>query len=612
MLIVRSFSTLFWVLFSLAALANPFLNRLEKATPANRIIIVLNQFDTCSVLTQNRANAFNMLTLVVSMGRKTGDDRLVRYCRFVKDTYDKHGTLSNIEKAAMFLTVGRRAEEANDEQIAAVCRHFAGEYYFLNNDYGRAFEHLLAANKTLRSMGIGQVPELSRYLFELAYNYYHVGDYETAIQLLHESARYPAYNPNLAIQTQNTLGMAYTQLSKVKGLKYTEKAEYFYRKARQTAAMYGDSLWIGLASGNLAHLYMQQRNWKAALAALQLDYTLGMKFGDKRILPNQTAVNMAAVYASRHQWDSCVYFLGQSMKLYRRNLTSTDFTSFGHTLRDEYYLKAYYDVARQYYRARGNLPRAYAYFDSLTILTDRISKRQNSRQVWLAEQTSLIQKHQSEVRVIEAEKNTQQLLFWSIGVGLVLVSGLFFLLYRSSKLRHRQETIINIEQERSLRLQKRIVEDELQQAKADLEVFVLNLHEKNALIDTITAELESLSQLQRRSHEQQQIAEAQQNLLDSSLLTNDDWDEFRRRFERVHPHFLRQLKIQFADISPAEERLLVLLKLGINTRQMSRMLGISPDSIRKTKYRMRKKLGADSSSYLIDLLAENFPEPSHS
>jgi DNA-binding CsgD family transcriptional regulator len=109
----------------------------------------------------------------------------------------------------------------------------------------------------------------------------------------------------------------------------------------------------------------------------------------------------------------------------------------------------------------------------------------------------------------------------------------------------------------------------------------------------------------------EQVVETRQKLVDSSLLTNESWDEFRRRFERVHPGFFAQLKAQFADLSPAEERLLALSKLDIDTRQMSRMLGIAPDSIRKTKYRLRKKLGLHGTSPLVTLPAEPMGYPAN-
>lgn len=611
------FGALLWLLVSLTASASiprpqtaaptpsAFLRTVARAAPARRVILILNYFDTCQAVTRNPAYAFRMLQAIHTIGQRTGDEQLIRYGRFVKDTFAKHSNRSNAEKAALFLAVGQQAEQDDDAPIAAVCRHFAGQYYFLNEDYGKAFEHLLAANRAFGELGYGRIPELSRYLYELAFNYYHFGEYEKTIRLLTESARYPAYNDNLAIQTYNTLGLVYARNSPDHSPAHARSAERSYRQAQQLAAFYHDSLWVGIIAGNLAELYLNRRQWSAALRAYQMDYRLGLKFGGNRCFPHNTSVSIADVWWQLGRLDSCSYYLRQSRQLYRRNRMVTDFAR---GLDDEYYLKRFYNVSRKYYRSVSDLPLAYRYADSLLVISERINKRYHSRQLLLAEQKLLLMKHQSEIEALEREKTSGRILLWISGVVLALVSLVFFLRWRFVRIKRRQDQVINAEMEKSLRLEKWIIEHELQRAKADLDVFVANLHEKNVLIDTITAELENLSQLQRKSHNQQQIAEAQQNLLDSSLLTNDDWDEFRRRFERVHPHFLRQLRSQFTDISPAEERLLALSKLGVNTRQMSRMLGISPESIRKTKYRMRKRLGAGGASYLVELLADNHYE----
>lgn len=87
------------------------------------------------------------------------------------------------------------------------------------------------------------------------------------------------------------------------------------------------------------------------------------------------------------------------------------------------------------------------------------------------------------------------------------------------------------------------------------------------------------------------LAKVEQELIDIPLLTNEDWREFRRQFERAYPLFFDQLHSQFIDLTPAEERLLALSKL--NTHHMSRLLGISPSSLRTAKHRLRKRLGVE-------------------
>jgi DNA-binding CsgD family transcriptional regulator len=599
-LIIRyRIGVLLCLLVSFGASADPFLQKIEKATPANRVILILNYFDTCSVVIQNQAAAFRCLNEINRIGEKVGDEQLSRYCQFIKDTYAKNSALSNDQKAALFIAVGQKAEQNDDPQIAAVCQHFAGEYYFINEEYGKAFEYLLAADGRFRTIGFGNIPEISRYLYELAFNYYYFKEYEKTIRLLNEATRYPAFSDNLAIQTHNTMGLAYAKIDPTNNPDNLRRAESCYQKTRQVAAAVGDLVWIGIANTNLGDVYVQQNRLTAAQTAFRIDYEMGKKFGKDRSQPYATAVKLARVYLMRQQLDSCAYFLHESGRL---SLIKVAKTEFGSNLDNEYYLWNYYEVARQYNKVVRNLPLAYAYLDSLLTIRERINKRYDVRQLDLANHKLLIQKHQSEVDKLQAQKNTQQLLFWITGAVLILVALFFFTLYRFVRIKRRQDQVINAEKEKSMQLAKQIVDDELQRAKADLTLFIDNLHAKDTLIDTLNADLERLSQNQDESNESDMFVEAQQSLLNSSLLTNDDWEEFQRRFERVHPSFFVKLKTHIADISPAEERLLALSKLNMNTRQMSRMLGISPDSIHKATYRLRKKLGTDGHSILAKLL----------
>lgn len=586
------------LLFSLSGVANPIIQKIERATPVYRIIHLLNYFDTCQAVTQHPAYAFQVLRTIDQVGLRMHDDQLRRYCQFLKDTHAKHGDLTQTQKAELFLKVGRKAADNHNPQIAAVCEHFAGQYYYLNEEYGKAFEHLLAANRAFRRIGYRNIPEIHRYLYELAFDYYHFHEREKVIALLREAVRYPPFSGNLAIQTYNTLALTYARLDRTDRAASTEQAKRYYRKAQQVADFYRDSVWIGITAGNLGELYAREQQWPAALAAYQTDYRFGMKFGENRYIPSNAALNIADVFWHLGQLDSCRHYLDRFKQLYLANLTIPDFAR---SLDDENYMKRYYEIGRRYYQSANNHALSDRYADSLLVLTNRINERFNTRQISLVEQKLLIQRHQSEVSAIEAEKSSQRTLFWLTGAVLALLAGLFGRLYYLGRIRRRQEQAIEAEKEKTLRLEKQIVEDELQQAQVDLNGFVENLNQKKSLIDALTTQLEKLEP-NNSVMDETQLNEARQRLRHSNLLTKDDWDEFQRRFERVHPGFFWQLRTQFSDISPAEERLLALSQLRLDTSQMGRMLGISPSSIHKTKYRLRKKLGISADSPLSELL----------
>ena len=170
----------------------------------------------------------------------------------------------------------------------------------------------------------------------------------------------------------------------------------------------------------------------------------------------------------------------------------------------------------------------------------------------------------------------QQRMLLGVGAGVcLLVAGWLGLLYYASQRRRQREAFANAERQKHLERENQQLTTERDHAKAALALLPDNLRQ----------------------------TEYEHTLTEASLLTPDDWDTFRQRFEHVYPHFFAQLHTQFTDLTSAEERLLALSKLKIDTRRMSQMLGISPASVRTTKYRLRKRLGIEGQSALGELLA---------
>jgi DNA-binding CsgD family transcriptional regulator len=76
-----------------------------------------------------------------------------------------------------------------------------------------------------------------------------------------------------------------------------------------------------------------------------------------------------------------------------------------------------------------------------------------------------------------------------------------------------------------------------------------------------------------------------------NILTNADWSRFRERFDEAFPKFNGQLRQYHQDLTNSEIRLFILIKIGFNSTEIANALGISPDSVYKSRYRLRKKLG---------------------
>ena len=104
--------------------------------------------------------------------------------------------------------------------------------------------------------------------------------------------------------------------------------------------------------------------------------------------------------------------------------------------------------------------------------------------------------------------------------------------------------------------------------------------------------------------------EGHQKLL-NSLRTQDtldkDWDTFTSYFKAVHANFSEQLEQKFPSLSITEKRLAYLFRLGTTITEAAALLNIQPESVRKGKYRLKKKLttaaGTDNES-LEDMLRQ--------
>ena len=83
---------------------------------------------------------------------------------------------------------------------------------------------------------------------------------------------------------------------------------------------------------------------------------------------------------------------------------------------------------------------------------------------------------------------------------------------------------------------------------------------------------------------------SKRNLHQAIILTESDWEKFKAQFELHYPDFYIRLHEKLPLLTPSEIRLITLLKLQLSTKAMAAILGVSPQSIIKTRYRLKKKL----------------------
>ena len=91
-------------------------------------------------------------------------------------------------------------------------------------------------------------------------------------------------------------------------------------------------------------------------------------------------------------------------------------------------------------------------------------------------------------------------------------------------------------------------------------------------------------------------------LLKRESAEDRDWEIFKSYFSEVHNDFDHKIKSINVDISEKEIRLASFLRMNLTTKQIASMLNVLPDSVLKSKYRLKKKLNLDKDQDLTEFL----------
>ncbi len=140
-------------------------------------------------------------------------------------------------------------------------------------------------------------------------------------------------------------------------------------------------------------------------------------------------------------------------------------------------------------------------------------------------------------------------------------------------------------------------EETMNSARLQLDEFRQDIKQKTDLIDQLKKQLQYNDSTVER---QQFVFE----LCNQTILTEEDWEKFKLHFEKIFPFFFKRLKTLCPEITLAEQRIAALIRMQLTTKQMASVLGISPNSVNKTKQRLRLRLNIDAENHIEKFVSE--------
>ncbi|SFR47454.1 hypothetical protein SAMN04490243_1927 [Robiginitalea myxolifaciens] len=259
-----------------------------------------------------------------------------------------------------------------------------------------------------------------------------------------------------------------------------------------------------------------------------------------------------------------------------------------------------YRLMSKLYQGQERLTESLDALEEFTVLNDSIYNSENAQR--MAELNTLHETERKEAKLVLQAKEIETLTLRSKAdslskslyaggmVSFVAISGLLFFGFRQRIKKNR------IAREKQEEIYKR----EIEHKKKELASQTLHLVQKNTFLEELQENLQTLRQSPEKfKMEFRRIA----MLLKKEKASDRDWETFKTYFSEVHNDFDQKLKTFSDSISEKEIRLAAFLRMNLTTKEIAATMNVLPESVLKSKYRLKKKLGLDKETELNEFLA---------
>ena len=460
--------------------------------------------------------------------------------------------LSNLEKSlSSFEEAQSIFQRLGDNNYLCMSTSSIGTVYGRQGDYPKALEYFLEALKIAEHGSLEPIrfAEVSNNI-ALVYGRMRLND--EALVFAKKAMQY-----NLESGEQLSICKSYNAIAGVYylGGKY-DSALYYYNRSVQSAG--NDPQFIPVvqrALSNISNIYTAQGRQREAISLLESVHP-----GNES--QSATITNMiAANHLALGEYERAIVYA-------RRALGSARSNNIRIAIRN-----SYEHMQRSYFRLQ-KFDSAYYYQSKYNSYQDSIYNESNDRKFSnLRIELETLEK-QKEIEILQKQSEIDEAnkaLFITSIIAIIILSLSItgFLIYKS---RNRQ-----------LRLR-----NEIEKGQAALQQQTLHMMNLNNSIQEIETGLKSLKKKELI------LGKDVQSLLNNIFVNRSferEWERLETHFSKIHPHFNIQVLKKHDNLTQKERRLLALIKLDLNTREISNVFSIEQRSVRMSRYRLKQKLG---------------------
>ncbi|MBB3841342.1 hypothetical protein FHS57_005370 [Runella defluvii] len=497
---------------------------------------------------------FKRMDSLSKIARELGDKQLLAYSETARHTFTYLLTSDSTKKERVFERGENYVLSSSNKELRAMYYYTIGMYFFYSNETKKSIQFIYRAKQILEDMNYYSFRHASFYYEGFFSFYYYYQDYNKAMRYCQLALKSPYKTLYLPADYHDNMGLCYLKMNQY------DKAETEFKKSIELAKKTNDTVLESVAIGNLGINYWFKKKYAEALPLLKLDVEM-----TKESIPLNSAQSRLYVACCLIKLDS----LEEAKKYLPTYRTKDEYWRKGYNRLVYMTLSLYYDKIKKYELASS-------YKDSLLAVNDSIKIEKDITKIKAFESQLEAERFLNEKKEIEVNSNYERRLRNVIIIGLILCFILIILWFNDHRIQDKK--IAEVENNK--------IQRKLKQANELLDKYVNNLREKNELIEKIYTQIKKDVVLDVEINEAEITLKSLQQ---SMLLTDNDWVSFKSVFEQAFPGFFDELKKEYPELTAAEIRLTALEKLNLTDKVKGNMLGISADSVKKSRYRIRKK-----------------------
>lgn len=437
----------------------------------------------------------------------------------------------------------------------------------------------------------------ARIFAALGYTYYRMNDNQTA-------GKYFADALSRYTRDKNLLGMA-TMFRQIGNIELRERryqpALDYYLKALELEKQLQHEEGIANVLNNISIVYRSRNELEKATRYIEESIALNKKINNLNRLP-AAYFNLNRIYLQQGRTADALKMAEEELRIAKQLQLKPAIQEALIIFADIYTQKKDYAKALEYFRCQ-------------VALSDSIKGQESSMKFMRLQAIYENEKKEKELDLLKTERRLSdfrnRLIYTASGA--VFIIGLLIIYIQRNRIR--REKLIAKKNDELHQAQQSLIESELankrlaeKQLQQDLEfrhkellTYTLNLVQKNNLMENLR---QGIQELLATTDKDSKIQLSKLiKVIDYSLESEKDWDEFRMYFEKVNSSFFQSLKNQFPDLSQSDLKLCALISLNLSMKEMAELMGISPESVKMARHRLRKKLNLVTEENLTEFLA---------